>query len=112
MGELALDVAGKVLQPAAQHPKILTEVFDSQSVGLGVMAPERVCGCLDQSPSQLFPDLVRAVVNDSANFLHRSTTKRRRSWIARQMVLASWLSSVRTCRVNSGKPRSTARCNC
>lgn len=40
--ELAFDVARETLQPAAQHIKILTEVFDPQSVGLGVMAPYRL----------------------------------------------------------------------
>ena len=38
--ELPFDVAREILQPAAQHIKILTEVLDPQSVGLGVMAPD------------------------------------------------------------------------
>jgi len=38
--ELPFDVAREILQPAAQHIKILTKVLDPQSVGLGVMAPD------------------------------------------------------------------------
>src|ERR1700730_6628155 len=82
--ELAFDVAREILKPAAQHSKILTEVFDPQSVGLGVITPDRLCGCLDKSASEFLADLVRTIVNDSGELLGRNTMKRRRSWVARQ----------------------------
>ena len=67
--ELEFDVARETLQPAAQHPKILTEVFDSQSVGLGVMTPDRLFSRFDQSARKFLADLVRAVVDDPSKLI-------------------------------------------
>jgi hypothetical protein len=74
--ELALDVARKIFQSATQNIEILTQVLDPQPVRLGVMTPNGVCGFIDQSAGEIFSDLVRAIVNDPSELLHRFTPKR------------------------------------
>ena len=82
--DLPIDVAREILQSAAQHIEVLTEVLDPQPVGPGVMATDRSFSRFDQSARQFLADLVRAVVDDPCKLLNGCAMERRRGWIARQ----------------------------